>query len=250
MRNSFPSASMGFYLWDSIENARGAFEILPFFDSISTFDPVDAKKYNWVYRPLFWRKIAMTNDLSGQKQFDWCFIGTAHSDRHKVIHRLRCSDGKQKKNFVFCFFQSPIILIIKKFFDWTLWFSPKGSLSTCPMQASDVALIVANSKAVLDIEHPRQRGLTMRTIETLFAEKKLITTNHSILKSDLYDVSRVHVINRDSPKISSTFLDSPFLPFDEKLKEYYSCEGWIRELLMLQDSSKNVPKRYFHEKSI
>ena len=213
-------------------------EILPVFDSISTFDPIDAKKYGWVYRPLFWRKIAMSYDSSSQKQFDWCFIGTAHSDRHRVIHRLRHSDFSQRKNFVFCFFQSPLILSIKKLMDWTLWFAPKDSLSTCPMQASDVARIVANSKAVLDIEHPKQRGFTMRTIETLFAEKKLITTNRSILKSDLYDVSRVHVINRDSPKISSTFLESPFLPFEERLKEYYSCEGWVRELLMLQDNSK------------
>lgn len=238
LRDTFRSASMGFYLWDSVENAKNSQNIKAAFDSISTFDPVDAKSFNWHYRPLFWRKGSAIQNSIAHPEFDWCFIGTIHSDRHKVIHLLRQSSGKKYRSFIFAYFQSPLLLFVRKIFDRTLWLAPKQSLSTKPMSASDVAKVVDHSIAVLDVEHPLQRGFTMRTIETLLAEKKLVTTNTSILDSDLYHPSRVHVINRNSPEIPLAFLRSPFQPVDEVLRAYYSCEGWVKELLSIQDGAR------------
>jgi hypothetical protein len=106
------------------------------------------------------------------------------------------------------------------------------------MTALDVQYFVNRSAAILDIEHPKQRGLTMRTIETLISGKKLITTNKSIINSNLYDTSRVYVISRDNPQLPNNFINSKFLPIPESLKYYYSCEGWISELMHLQDLNK------------
>lgn len=238
IHETFPQASMGLYLWDSVENSKGVFNILPAFNSVATFDPVDAKKFSWKYRPLFWRDISFSKKVPEPALFDWCFVGTIHSDRHRVIHRLRQRDGQEGRSFVFAYFQSPLILFIRRFVDWTLWYAPKGSLSTKPMPAAEVAQKVGSSSAVLDVEHPRQRGLTMRTIETLFAGKKLVTTNEHILKSDLYNPSRVHLISRLNPFIPTEFLSKPFLIISEDLRKYYSCDGWAEELLALQDAAK------------
>jgi hypothetical protein len=68
----------------------------------------------------------------------------------------------------------------------------------------------------------------------------LITSNKNIINSNLYDNSRVNVINRDNPQLSNDFIDSPFLPIPQSLKHYYSCEGWISELLYLQDLKKTI----------
>ena len=243
MRTALSSASMGLYLWDGVENVKGVSNILPAFDSVATFDPVDAKTFGWTYRPLFWRNISVDKDALGATLFDWCFIGTIHSDRHRVIHRLRQRDSQQGRSFVFAYFQSPLMLFMRRLGDWTLWFAPKGSLSTKSMPAAEVAQKVACSRAVLDVEHPRQRGFTMRTIETLLAGKKLVTTNKHILTSNLYHPSRVHVISRTGPEISTEFLDQPYLAVPESLRNYYSCEGWILELLGLQDSARNSRAR-------
>lgn len=241
MRETLVSASMGLYLWDGVENIKGVSKILPAFDSVATFDPVDAKNFKWAYRPLFGRNISASKDTAASIQFDWCFIGTIHSDRHRVIHRLRQRYGALSKNFVFCYFQSPLILFIRRLLDWTLWLTPKGMLSTKPMSAADVERIVECSRAVLDVEHPRQRGFTMRTIETLLAGKKLVTTNKYILDSDLYDPSRVCIINRINPEIPVEFLNQPYVPVPDSLRRYYSCEGWAAELLALQDQEKRCP---------
>jgi len=239
MRETLAAASMGLYLWDGVENVKGVSKILTAFDSVATFDPVDAKNFGWTYRPLFGRNISANKDIAAPMQFDWCFIGTIHSDRHRVIHRLRQRCGSLSKNFVFGYFQSPLMLFIRRLLDWTLWLAPKGTLSTKPMSAVDVAQVVECSRAVLDVEHPRQRGFTMRTIETLLAGKKLVTTNKHILDSDLYCPSRVCVINRTNPEIPAEFLDQPFLPVPDSLRSHYSCEGWAAELLSLQDTAKH-----------
>lgn len=240
MRDTLTSASMGLYLWDGVENVKGVFKILTAFDSVATFDPVDAKSFNWIYRPLFGRSISANKDIAAPMQFDWCFIGTIHSDRHRVIHRLLQHCGPLSKNFVFGYFQSPVMLLIRRLLDWTLWLAPKGTLSTKPMPAADVAYIVECSRAVLDVEHPCQRGFTMRTIETLLAGKKLVTTNKHILDSDLYDPSRVCVINRTNPEIPIKFLDQSYVPVNDSLRSVYSCKGWAAELLSLQDVAKHM----------
>lgn len=239
MRKTLASASMGLYLWDGVENVKGVSNILSAFDSVATFDPVDAKNFGWTYRPLFWRNISVAKGVTETTLFDWCFIGTIHSDRHRVIHRLRQRGGPQMRSFVFAYFQSPLMLFMRRLVDWTLWLAPKDTLSTKSMSAVDVAKKVECSRAVLDVEHPRQRGFTMRTIETLLAGKKLVTTNKHILTSNLYHPSRVHVINRVNPSIPTTFLSQSYVEVPESLRKYYSCKGWMSELLALQDSAKN-----------
>ncbi|PIL39949.1 hypothetical protein CR103_09490 [Massilia psychrophila] len=235
---AFPSASIGLYLWDGFENIRGLSKILPAFDSVASFDPIDAAKFDWTYRPLFSRDVARGKPKEDVTNFDWCFIGTIHSDRHRVIDRLRKRYGTVARSFVYAFFQSPLVLLLRRCSDRTLWFAPKGTLSTKPMSADAVAEIVAQSRAVLDIEHPQQRGFTMRTIETLLSGKKLLTTNKHILDSDLYHPSRVQIIERGDPEITSGFLNCPFVQVDESVRKYYACENWVAELLALQDLAK------------
>lgn len=238
IREYLSSASMGLYLWDSSENVKSVSKILTAFDSVATFDPTDAKTFGWTYRPLFWRNISFGEGVPAQTLFDWCFIGTIHSDRHSVIHRLRQGEGTHVRNFVFSYFQSPLILLIRSLIDWTIWVAPSGTLSTKSLPADVVAQKVASSKAVLDVEHPRQRGLTMRTIETLMAGKKLITTNKLILNSNLYHPSRIQVICRNEPEIPSGFMEETFLSIPDTIRAYYSCQEWVSELLELQEVAK------------
>jgi hypothetical protein len=245
MRKRLFNASFGLYLWDSVRNNKGVINILNIFDSVSTFDPYDSEVYKWTYRPLFNRNLLEDKKTKiYQNKFDWAFIGTIHSDRYRIINKLRNSTGQNRTSFVFCYFQNPIILFFRKIIDYRLWLAPQGSISTKPMSADEVNYYIKNSTAILDIEHPNQTGLTMRTIETLLSEKKLITTNKSIVSSNLYDVSRVYVISRKNPHIPNDFFNYTFLPISDSLKYYYSCEGWVVDVLNSQDSVRYEKKSY------
>ena len=132
-REYFPAASMGLYLWDGVKNVKGALRIYSAFDSVATFDPVDAKRYNWTHRPLFVRNTSNKIDTAKPKDYDVCFIGTIHSDRHRVLHRLRNKYGPSLRMYIFAYFQSPIILFIRFFFDWTLFGAPKNTIKLTPL---------------------------------------------------------------------------------------------------------------------
>lgn len=238
MRLRLPLASKGLYLWDGLENVPGALAIADLFDCVATFDPSDAQAQGWAYRPLFARSSSVSEAAQVPERYDWCFIGTLHSDRHKVITAARRLMAKPERSFVFGFFPSKFVRTLRYLTDPSLWRAPKESLSTVPMSRQAVEAVVSASRAVLDVEHPRQRGLTMRTIETLLAGKKLITTNRCITECNLFHPSRVAVIARDHPLVPESFLAAPFIPVPEALRFSYTCEGWVLELLAQQEESQ------------
>lgn len=230
IQRQWPEAKSWLYFWDGIANMPRARQIAACFDSVSTFDPVDAERFGWTYRPLFAREEAAQLKPPSGAEYDWCFVGTLHSDRYQVIERLRRS-APQQRSFVFCFVPSRLLMLGRLLADRSLWRAPRGSLSTRPMAPQRVAEILSISRAVLDVEHPGQRGLTMRSIETLLAGRKLITTNAHIGKSDLYDASRVHIVTRASPHVPSAFLEAEFVPVDIAVRKRYLLVDWLSDLM-------------------
>ncbi len=230
LRAYLSGVPMGYYLWDSRSNVRSAPEISAALDTTATFDPVDARMYAWHYRPLFSRYGPAVPNLMRERDFDWCFVGTLHSDRHRVLSQLRRSGKPGSRSYVFGFCPSSAILRLRYLTDWSLWRS-ESTISTTPLSAETVSSIFARSKVVVDIEHPRQRGLTMRTIETLVSGNKLATTNASIVESDLFHPSRVHILSRREPYIPEEFINMPFAAFHPAVLERYSASTWALDLI-------------------
>lgn len=231
MRKKWRAASLHLYLWDGSENVRNAVEIASLFDSVATFDPEDARRFGWRHRPLFARsRRSAPPSTAAMKEYDWAFVGTIHSDRHRVIDRLR-RQNPELRGFVFGFVPGKPLLLARRMTDSSLWRAPAGTVGTTPLAMSEVLAVMARARALIDVEHPKQRGLTMRTIETLLNGTKLVTTNRHVQESDLYHPSRVHVISRSEPRIPAEFLSSPFEPIPTELTERYELAGWLREVL-------------------
>ena len=68
-------------------------------------------------------------------------------------------------------------------------------ISFTQRSAAEIVDVVRSSRAVLDIQHFKQTGLTMRTLETLGAGKKSIATNSDVREYDFYDEGRVVTID-------------------------------------------------------
>jgi len=65
--------------------------------------------------------------------------------------------------------------------------------------------IIKNFKTIIDIERPLQKGLTMRTIEMLGTNKKIITTNN------------IFIIDRNNPIIDEIFLKKEYQEIDKNI---------------------------------
>ena len=100
------------------------------------------------------------------------------------------------------------------------------------LPVKQVQEILEDTVSVVDIEHPDQSGLTIRTIEAVFSGRKLITTNSDIVNYDFYDSNNILVIDRKYPVIPDGFLEGKATEMKPDLVDKYSIKGWLKELLI------------------
>ena len=101
------------------------------------------------------------------------------------------------------------------------------------LSQDSITKYIEEAKVILDIQHPSQTGLTMRTIEMLGANRKIITTNTDIKNYDFYTPENVFILDRNNPKLDKSFFESSYEQIYPQIKFNYSIEGWIRELFSL-----------------
>ena len=89
--------------------------------------------------------------------------------------------------------------------------------------------ISLDSTAILDINHPSQSGLTMRTIESLGLSRKVLTTNRDILTYSMIDSTQVSILDRQQPVVNVEFING-FCSYSTD-KAYFTIGAFIDELI-------------------
>jgi hypothetical protein len=229
LRRAFPTAKRVLYMWDSMQNRPHAVAGLTYFDQCFTFDPQCAQRYGMRFRPLFFSP-AFEGCLTESFNHHVSFVGTAHTDRYAVVHAVSQILEPRFQCYWYLYLQAP----------WVYWtycaINPAfrdSSISEFRFSALDkneVRNIFFGSQAILDIEHPLQTGLTMRTFETIGAQKKLITTNRQIAEYDFFS-DNICIIDRLKPDINPEFMEQPYRPLSPHTYQKYSLKGWMDELL-------------------
>ncbi|HEY1405823.1 MAG TPA: capsular biosynthesis protein CpsH [Spirochaetota bacterium] len=230
MRTEFSRAKIHLYLWDSLRNNPNIVPLLPLFDRALTFDIDDARANTLLsFRPLFYLDEYADAGKTRDYLYDVCFVGTVHSDRYAVISRMRTQ--LTGAFFFYMFFHTRLLYIARRIFDRAFRGTRIGEFRFTPLGKDETVKLIASSRAVLDIQHPRQTGLTMRTIEILGARRKLITTNAAISQYDFYRPENICIVDREKCQIDESFLRSPFVDPDPAVYEYYSMGRWIADIL-------------------
>ena len=228
-----PNAKIILALWDSIANNPAAEEKITLVHKAFSFDRNDCEKYNMNFRPLFYSE--KYNDIAtkpSETHYDLLFIGTVHSDRYKVLKNLEEKLNKSGyKVFYYMYIPNKLLYYIKKFILGEL---PGASIKEFKFKSvnqDEVLSLVSKSKVIIDIQHPKQTGLTMRTLEILGANKKIITTNSHVKEYDFYNESNICIAHRDMEDLDMKFFKSEYIPVENSIKEKYSIEAWLMELL-------------------
>ncbi len=97
-----------------------------------------------------------------------------------------------------------------------------------PMEYKEVLKLVAKSRCIIDIPKPGQTGMTLRVLESLFYNKKLITVDKNISKAEFYNPANIFVWDNPSEKELQDFFSMPCEPIQDKIKKKYTFEAWIR----------------------
>ncbi|MGL6099158.1 MAG: hypothetical protein ACRC0G_06010 [Fusobacteriaceae bacterium] len=220
------------YLWDSIKNKNNAKEILDIFDKHFSFDKEDCKNDDrFKFRPLFYLDEYSSRADNKIFNYDLTFIGTAHSDRYRILKSLK-NEGLEKKlkNYFFMYFPSKALFYLKKLIDKSYLKTDINDFSFNSISKNEILDIISKSKVIIDIQHPKQTGLTMRSIEMLGMKKKLLTTNKDIVNYDFYNENNIRIIDRDNPELDSEFIKSEYKEINNSIYEKYSIGKWLEEI--------------------
>jgi hypothetical protein len=233
LRKSFPEAYFVLYMWDAIRTKQAAQVNLSFFDSTHTFDPVDARTFDMKFRPLFFSPgFARLNVAEAEPQYQLSFVGTVHSDRYKIVSNVAAALPVHTNFYRYLYLQAPWVFWAHKLGNPAYRNASVSSFCFDPLAKSEVQDIFFKSRAVLDIEHPGQTGLTMRTFETIGTGKKLITTNALVKNSDFFNPENILVIDRNRVEdIPESFLGTAYVPLEDSLYQKYSLEGWLADIV-------------------
>lgn len=230
LRARMPRARFLFYIWDSMRNRPSAPAILPYFDERVTFDPEAAQQYDMRLLPLFFAP-GFEARTEAEPKYDLSFIGTAHADRYHIISALDAGLAPDVSRFWYLFLKARWVFHAEKRMNPAFRHARLEDFKYETLGFAKVQQVFQQSRAIVDIEHPHQMGLTMRTFEALGSRKKLVTTNAHVKDYPFYDPQNIHVIDRANPHLPEAFLKTPYRPLSPELYYRYSLAGWVDALM-------------------
>lgn len=228
--NLSDGGKMVLYYWDSIDNLKDDMTRWKDFDRIYTFDNVDyeANKNSMRFLPLFycdryWQKEQVC------PEYDIMIVGTFRLNRYNFILDLKAKNPGIKIGVYL--YHSKWGVIFHKTFRAKYKHVKYDDLRYKKLSFQEVINLYAKSNSIVDIPMSGQRGLTIRTIETLAMHKKLITTNENVKKYDFYNPKDIFVMSSQTNILPCReWYDTPYSVGDDIIKQY-SIENWLRKLV-------------------
>ena len=172
-------------------------------DEFWTFDRNDAKKYNMKYNPQFYsNEIVLKKD---QIKNDILYLGRDKGRKEELINLK----SKFEENGLLVDYH--IIEFEKDFISYDQYLN-----------------LISKTKCILDYNQSQQVGLSLRPLESLFFEKKIITNNTDIVNYDFYDSNNVFILGKDNINDIKKFIDKPYKKIDKKIVDYYDYKTWLK----------------------
>lgn len=168
-----------------------------------TFDKGDQEKYNMNFNIQYYS--GMDNVKKTKLKNDIYFIGHDKGRKQEIdniLEKVKDSNLKYRADIL-----------------------SDGSKNYIPYDT--VKKRVLESRAILEVNQQGQKGYTLRALEALFLEKKLITTNKSIINEDFYSPNNIFVVGIDDWEKLSIIIKSPYDKKVNRFKNEYDVNQWF-----------------------
>jgi len=234
IRRRNPNAHFVYYSFDAIPAGSNCTLLFDEFDALYSFDPCNvAADDRLTLKPLFYSEHFSYPSQEGPRLHDLTFVGTMHSDRYRFVTKLFESFTR---TYGFFYVPARWFFYFRKYASRSFAGVPTSAVSFSKLDKSAVAAIFQDSRAVLDLQRSAQSGLTMRTFEVLASGAVLVTGNKAIRQSDIFDPSRIVVVDDYDAVDASTrlreILDAlPPLVGPPSGFERYSVKNWVRDFI-------------------
>jgi hypothetical protein len=213
IHRKFPDTRIIGWYWNPILGSYDSKLINNAGCEIWTFDKNDSAKYGFKYNTQYY-----FNDVDLMKSKITTDIMFAGKDKGRYA-TIKSLEAHFKK------------LGLKS----ELYIMPTGSLGerTDPNKYSaylsyaSILEIISHSRAILDIVADSQSGLTIRAMESIFFEKKLVTNLSDIKYYDFYTPQNIFILGEDNMKKLPLFLNKPYQKVSKDIVLGYDFTNWL-----------------------
>lgn len=230
LRAIHPESKIMIYLWDSEIFNKNAFTMLDAFDQAYSFDRVDCETHQELeFLPLFYvPQFAAIAENKVTPVYKMMFVGTVHNQRYEFVSEIvRQIENTGGKCFTWFYFPSKLSFYKLKWDNKKFRTAKMEDFKFTPLSRTEILSKYAQSIAQIDLHDPLQTGLTMRTIETLGAKRKLITTNKDVVNYDFYRKENILVVEKDNPIVTDEFINRPWAEIPDDIYKKYSISSWL-----------------------
>lgn len=222
LKNKYPSCPTVLYQWDSVKNLNNWDLLHSSFSTILTFDREDALAYGLKFRPLYYRE--RNNNRKIKIDYDLSFVGISSPYRERIVKRIKNELDKANVVYKIIIVKSKLRFFVERYLSHRISKYDSNLYLTRPFSYKEYSDIVMSSNVILDIPDERQSGLTMRTIESIGFEKKLLTTNKDVINYG-FNVDCYRLLD-----LTAYSLDIDFLK--ERKTAYYNSDNFTRDAFL------------------
>ncbi len=241
LKNSQKTAKFILYMWDSLVLYPNSEELIPLFDRAYSFDSEDCEKLeSLIFLPLFYTEEYEDIAREGfqERQFDIVSVCTAHPNRYEILKKFFPKLEVIGVRIFSYMFLNKFQYYYNRVFVPEFKGAKRNEFKFEPLSEQNNLDVLRKSNAVFDVQHNKQSGLTMRTIETLGAKRKLITTNINIKKYDFYNGNNILVIGDENFIDLKIFLNQKYEPINDEVYKKYSLHSWIEAITSNENDRK------------
>lgn len=239
LRESLSGARFVYYMWDSLTLYPHCRKLISLFDKTYTFDLKDCETVEGLhFLPLFYDdEYESVGQMKSQDwQYDMVSVCTVHPNRYKIIRGLFPELEAKGVRIYSYMFINKLQYLYNKVKAPEFKAAKKKEFQFAPLSKQQYLDILKKTNTVFDIPHDKQSGLTMRTIETLGAKRKMITTNANIKKYDFYSEDNIFVLDENNRNEIVPFLEKVYKPFDSDVYKKYSLASFIKTIIIQADN--------------
>jgi len=249
------SSKMISFHFDGMDRYPEIFDRIEYFDRFFVFDIGDTYKYpllnltpitNFYFDypvPTYRFKNQIKPD-----NYDFYYLGTYHKGRIEEILRLQqfLSDHDLSHQIELVFPKPDFNKITPELAD-------RAICMTEMISFEDYLSRTQRSRIMLDFVLQEHGGLSFRMFESIYYEKKLITTNKYVVNYDFYHPDNIFILDGNYEDLIY-FLNKPYQKLPLSIRKKYGFTNWIRNILTygsfdkitIPNYSENDISKHYH----
>ena len=219
IKQKAPSCNIIMWWYDSViptnKDVRKIFEVTKKnIFKMYTFDKEDSKEYKMNFSEQFYLPITLKCHINKIK-YDVMYCGSEKGRINDILKAKQLLDLHKINSLFYVKGKTT---------------EECGIVETDDIPYAKYIEYVMDSKCILEINLPNQSGLTMRAMESIFYQKKLITNNIHITEYDFYNPNNIFILGKDDENKLATFINSEYVSIPSGIINKYSFKGWLSRL--------------------